>query len=212
MNDKALANRYSRVAVDWAARMDKLGYFGAYRGLSGIALDHVQRPRSLCDIGCGSGAFALAFAQVYGGIIPTLTLVDPSQRMLDAAMMALAPVSHALDIQRTTLAGATGRYDMVLAAHVIEHCPDMPAALAQLATLIRPNGHVLLVVSRPHWCQWLIWPLWRHRWFTPDQLIAAGRDAGLTHLLTHNFAAGPPSRTSLGYLFMQPPTPKDIPC
>ena len=212
MDDMALAHRYSKVAFDWAARMDKLGYAGAYRGFAGIVLDHVQRPRSLCDIGCGSGAFARAVAQVYGGIIPALTLVDPSQRMLNTAMIALAPASHALDVQKTTLAGATGRFDMVLAAHVIEHCPDMPAAFTQLAALIGPNGHLLLVVSRPHWCQWLIWPLWRHRWFTPDQLIAAGRDAGLTHLLTHNFTAGPPSRTSLGYLFTGSPTPKDIPC
>lgn len=147
----------------------------------------IERPRRICDVGCGSGSFAIAVAQVYGGTIACLTLIDPSPRMLTAATNALGPQCGDLMWQKTDLAGAARQLDMVLAA------------------LVQPRGHLLLIASQPHWCQWLIWPLWRHRWFTPDQVIGAATRAGLTHHLTHHFAKGPPSRTSLGHLFTPSP-------
>ena len=88
---------------------------------------------------------------------------------------------------------------MILAAHVIEHLADPAAGLARLAGWLAPGGSLLLVASRPHWCQWPIWLRWRHRWFAPDAVAAMADAAGLRLAALHRFPAGPASRTSLGY-------------
>jgi 2-polyprenyl-3-methyl-5-hydroxy-6-metoxy-1,4-benzoquinol methylase len=212
MNDLARSWHYDQASPSWARRMDRLGYSRAYREIAGRVLQQIKLPGRICDIGCGSGCFSLALSRVNGGTFPCLTLIDPSARMLQAAATALGPHCDVLICQNTDLTGAAGRFDMVLAAHVIEHCGAIGPAMTRLAALVRPQGHLLLVVSRPHWCQWLIWPIWRHRWFTPAQVIAAASQAGFSHQFTHPFAKGPPRRTSLGYLFTPTPQSEDFPC
>ena len=39
-----------------------------------------------------------------------------------------------------------GRYDLVVSLHVLEHVPDPEALVAQLADLLKPNGHLMFVV------------------------------------------------------------------
>jgi 2-polyprenyl-3-methyl-5-hydroxy-6-metoxy-1,4-benzoquinol methylase len=92
----------------------------------------------------------------------------------------------------------------VLAAHVIEHCDDPEAAFRRFAGWLEPGGRLYLIASKPHWCNWLIWLRFRHRWFSESQVRQAAAAAGICHDLTHVFDAGPPSRTSLGYIFSKP--------
>jgi 2-polyprenyl-3-methyl-5-hydroxy-6-metoxy-1,4-benzoquinol methylase len=93
------------------------------------------------------------------------------------------------------------RYSIILAAHVVEHAVDPATAFHRFSDWLEPQGRLVLVVSRPHWCNWLIWLRYRHRWFSEGEIIGLGRHAGLQHLATHVFTEGPPSRTSLGYVF-----------
>jgi 2-polyprenyl-3-methyl-5-hydroxy-6-metoxy-1,4-benzoquinol methylase len=212
MNSKALARRYDRAAGGWTLRMAAMGYDAAYREFARLAVTLLPLPQSVCDIGCGSGNLSAAVLTEAGGRQPVLTLVDPSCRMLEQAVGRCAQRGVAAQFQHTTLAGARGRFEWVIAAHVIEHCPDPAEAFADLTALTQCGGAVLLIISRPHWCQWLIWPLWRHRWFAQGQVLRWAGAAGWTHILTHSFSAGPPSRTSLGYIFTVPHNPKDTAC
>ena len=212
MNSRLMVRRYDRAAQGWTLRIGALGYDAAYREFAELAVGQLPRPRSICDIGCGTGAFSAAVLGQVKGPLPALTLVDPSGQMLARASGGMARHGISAQTRHTNLANTQGQWDWVLAAHVIEHCADPAAAFADLIALTHPGGAVLLVISRPHWCQWLIWPLWRHRWFTPAQVLHWAMAAGLTHVLTHSFSAGSPSRTSLGYLFTHPKPPKDSSC
>ncbi|MBN8872236.1 MAG: class I SAM-dependent methyltransferase [Rhodospirillales bacterium] len=53
-------------------------------------------------------------------------------------------VTHTVDITRVPL--PDGRYDVVMANHVLEHIPDDAAAMRELFRLLRPGGLALLTV------------------------------------------------------------------
>ncbi|WP_410056058.1 class I SAM-dependent methyltransferase [Roseobacter sp. HKCCA0434] len=96
------------------------------------------------------------------------------------------------------------RFDCVLAAHVIEHFADPLGALTRMRDLLRAGGRLYLVVSRPHWCNVLIWLRWRHRTFGEGEITGLVARAGLDVTALHRFTSGPPSRTSIGIVADRP--------
>ena len=50
------------------------------------------------------------------------------------------------------LIGQTGRYDWIIASHVIEHAPDVVGFLQQCLQLLKPNGVLSLVVPDRRYC------------------------------------------------------------
>lgn len=190
---------YNSAASKWSAKLRSLGYDRAYREF----LHPHARPRGpVLDIGTGSGLFALAWVAVGGS--RDLTLLDASPRMLDeaAAEMGAADLTCRLVLSDIDSFTPAERFDTILAAHVLEHCSDPQATMRRFAGWLRPGGQLLLAVSRPHWCNVLIWLRFRHRWFAADEIQRLGCQAGLQHLNTHRFVAGPPRHTSLGYVFV----------
>lgn len=201
-----LENRYDDAASWWGPAMVKLGYRAAYEDLVDRALPD-GRFDDIADIGTGSGDLARA---VTAGRSPgRLLLVDSSARMLDQAANSLRGAAQRIECRHASLdnIGEQDAFDLVLAGHVIEHVPDPAAALERLARLVRPGGRLLLVVSRPHWCQWLIWLRWRHSWFSARQVARMASGAGLGPLEVFGLSHGPPRRTSLAYLAQKPDTP-----
>jgi ubiquinone/menaquinone biosynthesis C-methylase UbiE len=194
------AGRYDRAASIWQNKMAALGYAAAYREALAILLPSHTPGRRVLDAGCGAGDFAAAFV-AERGIIPTLTLADPSPAMLDAARTRLAPHAHHLSAQVCSIPGlmAEPRQDVILCAHVIEHCADPVAALRHLGQVLSPKGTILLVVSKPHWCNRLIWLRWRHRSFSRAELLSLVAASGLCCTADMAFLRGPPSRTSHAY-------------
>lgn len=193
-----LSQRYSSAAARWSDKMRVLGYLDGYLGF----LSHRHREnvagQSVIDIGTGTGAMAEAFVAV-NGPPAEMTLLDPSERMLNHARDALMARKVAA---RMELAGLTeetsGQFDTLLAAHVIEHFDDPAWALAQMRRISRPGAQLWLVVSKPHWCSVLIWLKWRHRTFRQDEIVAMLGSAGFEPEGFYAFPAGPPSRTSFG--------------
>jgi demethylmenaquinone methyltransferase/2-methoxy-6-polyprenyl-1,4-benzoquinol methylase len=92
-----------------------------------------------------------------------------------------------------------GGYDIVLAAHLLEHLADPAAALARMANLLKPGGVLILSVSRPHWCSRLVWLSWRHRRFREAEMRALLDQADFRDLHCWQPPAGPPRRLSLAY-------------
>jgi demethylmenaquinone methyltransferase/2-methoxy-6-polyprenyl-1,4-benzoquinol methylase len=204
MRTDAVTRRYEKAASGWAAGLARLGYDRAYRGFLAQAMP-AGGGAAVCDMGAGAGDLAIAYLH-YAGWPKKLVLVDPSAAMLAKARQRLSDGAGRARLVRSRLEefDAPEAFDIVMAAHLIEHCANPVQAMGRLAALARAGGRVVLVVSKPHWCQWLIWLRWRHRWFRPETLVDLASRAGLVTGGILSFETGPPRRTSLGYLFQKP--------
>lgn len=195
-----LSQLYARHAARWHQSITHLGYPEAYALLAKADLAaRASPPATVLDAGCGSGAFA---EQVVSNCPASLklTLLDPSQEMLDQAMQrdwAGPPETMLGALQDLAMSGR--RFDTVLCAHVLEHTGDIETSLGYLVDALEPGGSLLLAVSKPHWCTALLRWRWGHRAYRPEEVCAALAHAGLTDIRTHRFVKGPPSRTSCGY-------------
>jgi 2-polyprenyl-3-methyl-5-hydroxy-6-metoxy-1,4-benzoquinol methylase len=192
--------RYDRAASVWQSKMAALGYAAAYRDAVATLLPWHLPSQRVMDVGCGAGDFAAALA-TERGTIAVLTLADPAIAMLDAAKARLSRFARQLSAQARPIESllAVPQQDIILCAHVIEHCPDPIAALRQLGSLLAPDGSILLVVSKPHWCNWLIWARWRHQCFSRADVLTLVAASGLCCTADLGFSRGPPSRTSHAY-------------
>lgn len=192
-----LADRYDRAASQWGDKMRVLGYYDAYLGFLSAPGLRCGPGKRVIDVGCGTGSFACAHVAV-NGMPARLDLLDPSVQMLDAAAAGLA--RHGVDAVRTqgVLGDDVPKADEVLAAHVLEHCADPVTGLKQLRKLVASEGRLRIVLSKPHWCNALIWLQWRHRTFGEAEISKIFQEAGLRIEQTYAFPSGPPSRTSRG--------------
>jgi SAM-dependent methyltransferase len=146
---------------------------------------------TLLDIGAGRGRF-VASARAAGW---SATGIEPSARGVQAARSA-----YGVALERASLADASGHYDAVSLWHVLEHLDDPDAAIAHIASLLRPGG--LLLVGVPNLAsvqarigrdRWFHLDLERHRThFTPAGLRALLERCGFVvereqhTLLEHN--------------------------
>jgi SAM-dependent methyltransferase len=112
----------------------------------------------LLDLGCGAGRHAFeAFrrgARVVAFDYSAAELKDVGalfSAMRDAGEAGGAPGSMAVPVNgdATALPFATGAFDRVIAAEVLEHIPDDGAALRELARVLRPGG--TMAVTVPAW-------------------------------------------------------------
>jgi len=196
-----LTDRYDRAALSWGDKMRTLGYYDGYLGFLSAPVPRPDPGGRLLDIGCGTGAFAEAWVAMHGHA-SEITLLDPSGPMLARATAALDRRGLRPQTVKGMLEDATEEdaFDHLLAAHIIEHCPDPAAALRQMRRLTRAGGQLWLVASKPHWCNAIIWFQWRHRTFQDAEIEALLTSSGWRVRETYAFPSGPPSRTSRGYL------------
>lgn len=198
---QSLTARYDRAAGRWGDKMRTLGYYDGYLGFLSSQVPRPDPGGTLLDVGCGSGSFAEAWVAMHG-TSSQVTLLDPSQPMLNRAALALNNRGVAPRCVSRTLEdfGETDGFDHILAAHVIEHCPDPKAALCDMRKLAKPGGRLWLVASKPHWCNAIIWFQWRHRTFQDAEISGLLAESGWHLRDSYIFPSGPPSRTSRGYL------------
>ncbi len=192
---------YDSAAPKWDRKTGRLGYFTAY---SSLLEGRVLASGPVLDVGTGTAAFARTWL-AHGGS-RNLSILDPSSQMLARARdtletMGVRAVSHHTSIEDFD---PPHQYRAILAAHVIEHCISPAGAFERFADWLEPGGRVYLVVSKPHWCNWLIWLRFRHKWFSEGTLREMAYAAGLRHDLSHDFDTGPPARTSRAYVFHKP--------
>ena len=198
-----LQTQYDEAATWWQRTIYRLGYRHAYEELMPRALQNISASH-VADIGTGTGDLAASYC-IRLGAPQRLTLVDGSERMLDAARTNLRHIAQRIDTTHALLGDPIDIcFDLVLCAHLIEHLPDSNQGMRDLGDLISPGGHLLLIVSRPHWCNWIIWLKWRHRWFSRTQIATMARSADLILIEQFDLHSGPPSRTSFGYLLRKP--------
>jgi len=138
-------------------------------------------PGRALEVGCGSGGLLRALARVgweADGLEPDERAAEIARRTSGCAVVG----GHLAD-----LGDRRGMYDMIVLHHVFEHLPEPRAALALLASLLAPEGRLLLVYPNPEslgarifGAAWYPWEAPRHLALPPARaLLQAAAGAGL---------------------------------
>lgn len=118
-------------------------YVGRWsRRIAPLFLDWLGIPpdRSWLDVGCGTGALAAA---ILDRCAPAaVTGVEPSEGFLATARENLAGRAELLPGSATDIPLAAGAVDVAVCGLVLNFVADQPAALAELARVVRPGGTI----------------------------------------------------------------------
>jgi 2-polyprenyl-6-hydroxyphenyl methylase/3-demethylubiquinone-9 3-methyltransferase len=133
--------------------------------------------RLVLDAGCGGGLVARALAAAGAtvvGLDRSLGSLGVARRAVarggsgdprgiprwDGTMGAFRPTQGRLE----RLPFADGAFDVVVAADVLEHVPDLPAAVAELARVLAPGGRLVFdTINRTPW-SWFTAVFGLERW------------------------------------------------
>jgi 2-polyprenyl-6-hydroxyphenyl methylase/3-demethylubiquinone-9 3-methyltransferase len=104
--------------------------------------------RRVLDAGCGGGLVARELAAAGAEVVG----VDRSLGSLGVARRAVGRRFVPAQGRLERLPFADGSFDAVVAADVLEHLPDLPAAVAELARVLAPGGGLVFdTVNRTPW-------------------------------------------------------------
>ena len=185
--------------VNWD-RSQRLHAWHAERLLRLLATTAHLKPAesSLLEIGTGSGRVARAAAATgwkhYEGVEPTKALRELATSQQPGLMLHDAALP---ELPRTL----QGRFDAVMAVHVLEHAPDPYAArswLADMAECLKPAGAGIpggaLLIASPDLRDYrsTFWEVdWSHGWpTTPARIADLMRDVGLEPLVIRDMRLG----------------------
>jgi ubiquinone/menaquinone biosynthesis C-methylase UbiE len=105
------------------------------------------RDRDVADIGCGTGRWTLRWCDAGArvtGVDFSLGMLGVLRDKLDTRRLAL--VEH--DLTRG-IPLPDAAFDVVTCCLVLEHLPDLPAAIAELGRICRPGGRVVISDLHP---------------------------------------------------------------
>jgi demethylmenaquinone methyltransferase/2-methoxy-6-polyprenyl-1,4-benzoquinol methylase len=183
-----LADRYDQIAAKWSRLTGRLGYPQAYERLwkqfiYKANLIPPAYPLRLLDCGVGTGSFALAFARAWDAPV-CVDAVDVSDMMIEQARQRFRQEGYEVSIQCADVCAlpySDNQFDLVMAAHVLEHLPDPVAALKEMRRTLKPGGWLMLCLTRESTLGRYVQLKWRTHRLTPEQgetwLNAAGLNA-----------------------------------
>jgi SAM-dependent methyltransferase len=142
--------RYDRIAEGYAAWWSPVHRSATLRLLDEIAAAVDGGATRVLDVGCGTGALAVAAAERWPGL--AIDAVDASDGMLDLARRDLdgRPGSARQRVSFTrafadSLPFDDGTFDVVVAAFVLQLVPSAPRALREMRRVLRPGGRLACV-------------------------------------------------------------------
>jgi 2-polyprenyl-6-hydroxyphenyl methylase/3-demethylubiquinone-9 3-methyltransferase len=104
--------------------------------------------RRVLDAGCGGGLVAHELAAAGAEVVG----VDRSLGSLGVARRATPARFHPAQARLERLPFPDASFDAVVAADVLEHLPDLPACVTELARVLHPGGSFLFdTVNRTPW-------------------------------------------------------------
>ncbi len=142
--------RYDRIAQGYARWWSPIHRASTLRLLDEADAVVAGGARRILDVGCGTGAMAVAAAERW----PTVTVdgVDASEGMLAIARGELGaqpgPVRDRVRYAQgyaDVLPFADDTFDVVLAAFVLQLVPSRPRALREMRRVLRPGGRIACV-------------------------------------------------------------------
>jgi 2-polyprenyl-6-hydroxyphenyl methylase / 3-demethylubiquinone-9 3-methyltransferase len=108
--------------------------------------------RLVLDAGCGGGLVARELAAAGAEVVG----IDRSLGSLGVARRAVRGRFRPAQGRLERLPFAGGSFDVVVAADVLEHLPDLPAAVAELARVLAPGGSFVFdTINRTPWA-WFV--------------------------------------------------------
>lgn len=104
------------------------------------------------DAGCGNGAFAIYAARSGNEVVGASFSHDELSRAHERASMAAAPVDFRVIDLRELESNTSwlGTFDQILCLETIEHLADDQGLLENLASMLKPDGQLLLTTPYVH--------------------------------------------------------------
>lgn len=185
-----LASRYDAVSGKWARTARRFQLNTAYReplltSRVVINLMQVEPQARILDCGVGNGSLSIALDSLVKGSVD-FHAIDTSAEMLVQAKSVMQHAGldpHLQQADVMSLPYEDQSFDVVMAAHVLEHLPDPQRALAEMVRVLKPGGMVFLCVTRPSLFGALVQLLWRTwaiteqegvAWLNASQLVDVG--------------------------------------
>lgn len=109
-----------------------------------LIAQHLPSSGRLLDVGCGEGQVARVAADAGLDVVG----VDPALTQVVVARERAGGPSYAQG-SATALGVEDESVDAVVACLVFEHIPDVDAALAEVARVLRPGGRFLFLLNHP---------------------------------------------------------------
>jgi len=109
---------------------------------------YIEPGQTVLDLGCGSGTFTIAMARMVGETGKVIA-VDVQDEMLQ--MVKEKAVKEGLDSRIIThksdpdRIGISDRVNFALAFYMVHEVPDVKTFLKEIASLLKPNGKLLIV-------------------------------------------------------------------
>jgi ubiquinone/menaquinone biosynthesis C-methylase UbiE len=124
------------------------------RRVAGLVPTGDSSPRSILDVGCGTGALLRELAR-RAPLPPACVGVDAAPGMTAAAAASAAGLRvHIAAARAEALPFRDGAFDMVVSSLSFDHWGDQQQGLAECARVLRPGGSLLLVDLFSPW----LWP------------------------------------------------------
>jgi SAM-dependent methyltransferase len=127
-----------------------------WTAVQGLLADTDAGPARIVDVGGGTGGFAVPLAQLGHRV----EVIDPSpdalaaldRRAREAAVAdrVTGQQGDLADLADIVEAGQDGPVDLVLCHGVLDVVDDPAAALGAIASVLRPGGHLSLLVAQRH--------------------------------------------------------------
>lgn len=144
---------------------------------------------AIADFGCGRGWLShklAAFGQVTG--------FDISERSVENARRSFPAINFVcLDASEPVPADHRERFDLVVSSEVLEHLEDQPTYLANINTLLKNDGRLLLTTPNGLWHD-VFYRDGREKWKQPvenwvnlERLTALVTEAGLNPYFSTSF-------------------------
>lgn len=195
-----LTRLYDGTAWRWHSSIGLLGYSRAYANLfnqlkADYWLADLQDGAKVLDTGIGTGALSMALTK----FLPKaheLHGVDISPRMLARARDNMRQLQHPGMTAHlrygdvNDLAYRDRKFDMVMCAHLLEHCQSPSQTLGEMARVLRVGAPLLAVTTRSNRTTSLHSLRWRYRPVESQQLVDWMHQAGLRDVRRYALGTG----------------------
>lgn len=109
-----------------------------------------QRNERIIDLGCGTGNYSIAFAQLGFSVVGvdfSPKMIQKAREKTDGALTQL--IEFQIDNLNDSLPFSANTFDHAICVHVFQALHDPVAFLAQVQKILKPNGYFLILVKNP---------------------------------------------------------------